>query len=90
MSKITKKQMEKRQQIIESAKSIIDEVGFENLSASQQKQYNEIKDSLNYIYKEMSPDTWKQMQIDDVFAKDQFSNTKQELTELANLYRQQN
>ena len=32
MSKITKKQMEKRQQIIESAKSIIEEVGFENVT----------------------------------------------------------
>lgn len=57
-----------------------------SLTSYQQSALDTINSSLDYIYKTMSPEAWKQMKIDEIFNKDQFSGVKEQLTELAKKY----
>lgn len=76
--------MEQKTNLEESKKAIEDNGG--SLSSYQQTALDNINSSLDYIYKTMSPETWKQMKIDDVFSQYDTFGTKEELTELAKQY----
>lgn len=71
--------------ILEESKKAIEENGG-RLTDYQQTALDNINSSLDYIYKEMSPETWKQMKIDDIFSQYDTFGTKEELTELAKQY----
>lgn len=54
---------------------------------SEQKQvvdsYNSISNAIALIYKELDPNTWNSMQIDNLFATEGIEKTKEELIEMA-------
>lgn len=70
--------------LLESKSAIEENGGF--LTQYQQTALDNITSSLDYIYKEMSPETWAQMKVDDLFGKSEFSDVKQELTDIAKTY----
>lgn len=43
----------------------------------------QIKSQVDYIYKELDPETWKQMKLDDIFSDTSFANMKKDLVDLA-------
>ena len=44
---------------------------------------NQIDDQIAYIYSELDPAAWKQMQFDEILNSDEYKKAKDELTELA-------
>lgn len=55
-----------------------------SLRTIEQKQaIKDISDDIEYIYKELDPNTWKQMKVDDIFSRDIFAKTKKDLIDLA-------
>ena len=44
---------------------------------------SQIDDQIAYIYSELDPAAWKQMQFDEILNSDEYKNAKDELTELA-------
>ena len=44
---------------------------------------SQIDDQIAYIYSELDPATWKQMQFDEILNSDEYKKAKDELTELA-------
>lgn len=53
------------------------------LTDSQRELYNQISDDLNFIYKTLYPEEYKQSQLDDVLNTTKFADAKKSLTDLA-------
>lgn len=49
----------------------------------QNQAIKAISNDIEYIYKELDPNTWKQMKVDDIFSRDIFAKTKKDLVDLA-------
>ena len=72
--------------ILTDYKSKLEAIPESDRTLPERETLGQIKEDLDYIYKELSPETWKQMKIDDVFSRYDTFGTKQELTDLAKQY----
>lgn len=64
----------------------IKNIPYEDLTPDQQEivdSYNAISNAIALIYKQLKPDTWNSMQIDNLFATDGIEKTKEELIAMA-------
>lgn len=53
------------------------------LSKEEQNALNDISDTIEYVYKKLDPEKWKQLQYDKIFNQDRFSGFKDELISIA-------
>ena len=64
----------------------IKNIPYEDLTPDQQEivdSYNAISNAIALIYKQLKPDTWNSMQVDNIFSTDGIEKTKDELVAMA-------
>lgn len=64
-------------------KEKLESIPFENLTNEQKKALQEISNSIEYVYKELDPNAWNQIQFDKVIDTKSLSDIKQELINMA-------
>lgn len=82
----TTSELQEQQSNISKYYEIIKNIPYEDLTPDQQEivdSYNEISNIIALIYKQIKPDTWNSMQIDNLFATEGIEKTKEELLEMA-------
>lgn len=72
-----------RVELLEDYKSKLEALPQDILTDDQKQVLSEITDSITYAYKELDPNKWKSMQIDNLFNKTAFSGVKDELINIA-------
>ena len=82
----TAKDLQEQQSNISDYYNTIKDVPYEELTSDQKEivdSYNAISNAIALIYKQLDPNTWNTMQIDNLFATDGIEKTKEELIEMA-------
>lgn len=64
-------------------KSKLEAVDYNQLTTGQKEALNQITGQIDYIYKELDPNTWKQFKLDEIMDNDVFANAKQNLIDIA-------
>ena len=78
----TAKDLQEQQSNISDYYNTIKDVPYEELTSDQKEivdSYNAISNAIALIYKQLDPNTWNTMQIDNLFATDGIEKTKEEL-----------
>ena len=82
----TAQDLQEQQSNISDYYNTIKDVPYEELTSDQKEivdSYNAISNAIALIYKQLDPNTWNTMQIDNLFATDGIEKTKEELIEMA-------
>lgn len=66
-----------------SYKENLETLPYEDLSYEARDALDSINSDIEYIYKELDPDKWKQIQFDKIFDDKDFADAKQELINMA-------
>lgn len=69
--------------VLQDYKTKLEAIPESYLTDDQKAVLNEIKGTIEYIYQELDPASWKQMKLDDILSHEEFSNAKQELLDMA-------
>lgn len=56
---------------------------YNELTSEQKSTLDEIGESIEFVYKELDPNKWKQIQFDDIFSNKSFNDAKNSLIEMA-------
>jgi len=64
-------------------KSNLEAIPFDQLSTDQKSALTEINDTIEYVYQQLDPETWKQIKFDEIFDDSSFSKAKDELVKIA-------
>ena len=64
-------------------KTNLESIPYDELSKEQQAVLEEIGNSINYVYQELDPSAWKQIQFDQVFNSSALMKAKNALVEMA-------
>lgn len=82
----TAQDLQEQQSNISDYYNTIKDVPYEELTSDQKEivdSYNAISNAIALIYKQLDPNTWNTMQIDNLFATEGVEKTKEELVEMA-------
>lgn len=82
----TAQDLQEQQSNISDYYNTIKDVPYEELTSDQKEivdSYNAISNAIALIYKQLDPNTWNEMQIDNLFATEGVEKTKEELVEMA-------
>lgn len=71
-------------ELLTDYKSKLEAIPESYLTDSQKQTLAEITETIEYIYQELDPAAWKQMQFDKIFDNETFANAKTELIGIAN------
>lgn len=69
--------------ILVGYKEKLEAIPTEELTQEQRDLLGVLDDTIEYIYKELDPAKWDQMQFDDIFNGEEFANAKKELINIA-------
>lgn len=82
----TATELQTQQTNISDYYNTIKDIPYEDLTPDQQEivdSYNAISNAIALIYKQLDPNAWNTMQIDNLFATDGVEKTKEELVDMA-------
>jgi hypothetical protein len=83
---ITVEDLQEQKNNINTYYDTIKDIPYEELDTEQRKivdSYNGISDAIALIYKQLSPNTWNSIQIDNIFDTKGIEKTKDELVSMA-------
>ena len=69
--------------LLEEEKEAIELMPESQRTAEQQATLDAINADIEYIWKQINPSRWEQIQLDDIFNRDEFKDVKSELVDIA-------